>query len=157
MYDALGTRYTYLTLTPFTSVVLIGAGTVTPYTEVEPLTVITVSVSAGTNQATAGGQVVYEGSSAVTARGVCWGASANPTVADTHTHDGSGTGTYVSSVTGLTPGTTYHLRAYATNATDTGYGSDVQFTTGSEVGLKGDPIFINGKILVDSNGKIIIK
>ena len=41
----------------------------------------------------------------------------------------SATGAFTSSMTGLTPGVLYHVRAYATNAAGTAYGDDVTFTT----------------------------
>ncbi len=78
--------------------------------------------------ATCGGNVVYEGSSAVTARGVCWSTSQNPTVGDSHTEDGNGQGSFVSTLTNLTAGTTYYVRTYAINCTDTAYGEEVSFT-----------------------------
>jgi len=92
--------------------------------------VITTAASAvTTTTATSGGNVTTDGGSSVTARGVCWGTAANPTITGTHTTDGSGTGTFVSSLTGLTANTTYHVRAYATNATGTSYGADLTFNT----------------------------
>ena len=51
---------------------------------------------------TSGGTVTNECGSAVTARGVCWSTSVNPTIADHKTTDGSGTGAFTSSLTGLT-------------------------------------------------------
>lgn len=79
--------------------------------------------------ATGGGNVVSDGGANVSVRGVCWSTTANPTFSSPHTSDGSGTGTYTSSITGLTLGTTYHVRAYAYNSSGYGYGSDVTFTT----------------------------
>lgn len=79
--------------------------------------------------ANSGGNVTSDGGASVSARGVCWSASANPTTSNSKTSDGSGSGTFTSSVTGLTANTTYHVRAYATNSAGTSYGSDVQFTT----------------------------
>jgi hypothetical protein len=96
----------------------------------DPPAVSTAAVTAVTGtSATAGGEITSEGTSAVTARGVCWGTTADPTIADSKTTDGTGIGAFTSSVTGLTPGTVYHLRAYATNADGTGYGADVTFST----------------------------
>ena len=37
----------------------------------------------------------------VTARGVCWSTSANPTTADSNTTDGTRTGVFTSNITGL--------------------------------------------------------
>lgn len=78
-----------------------------------------------------GGVVVADGGFAVTARGVCWSMSPEPTVQNLHTSDGSGLGTFVSNLTGLVPATTYYLRAYATNANGTAYGQQRTFTTPS--------------------------
>jgi uncharacterized protein (TIGR02145 family) len=78
---------------------------------------------------TSGGNVTDAGANIVTARGVCWSTSQNPTIADSKTTDGSGIGTFMSSVIGLTANTAYFLRAYATNITGTAYGNEVSFTT----------------------------
>jgi uncharacterized protein (TIGR02145 family) len=79
--------------------------------------------------ATCGGDVTDDGGSAVTARGVCWGTNPNPTVNGLHTTDGSGTGSFTSSISGLSLGTTYYVRAYATNSLGTMYGQQLTFTT----------------------------
>ena len=76
-----------------------------------------------------GGNVTSSNGSEVTARGVCWSTSQNPTIADAHTTDGSGIGSFTSSITGLPSGTTYYVRAYATNSTGTGYGEQCSFNT----------------------------
>jgi hypothetical protein len=96
-------------------------------------TVITASITAVTmTTATGGGNVVADGGAAVTARGVCWGTTANPTIAlSTKTTDGTGTGIFASAITGLTAATIYHVRAYATNSVGTSYGGDSTFTTTS--------------------------
>lgn len=97
-------------------------------------TVTTTAASAITaTTASSGGNVTADGGGTITARGVCWGASANPTTAGSHTTDGTGSGTFTSSLTGLTPGTTYHIRAYATNSAGTAYGSDLTFTTAAVI------------------------
>ncbi len=93
-------------------------------------TVITSSITDITpTTATCGGNVTHNGNAAVTARGVCWSTSNNPTVYDSYTEDGTGTGVYTSSITGLIPNTTYYVRAYATNSFGTAYGDEVSFTT----------------------------
>lgn len=92
--------------------------------------VTTAAVSSLTStSAVCGGEVTQEGPSAVTARGVCWSMSANPTTAGSHTTDGAGGGAFSSTMTGLAPGTTYYVRAYATNSAGSAYGDDLQFTT----------------------------
>jgi uncharacterized protein (TIGR02145 family) len=93
-------------------------------------TLTTASVTDITiNSATAGGSITKDGGATVTARGVCWGTTANPVISGSHTSDNSGTGSFTSSLTDLTPKTGYHVRAYATNSAGTAYGDDAPFTT----------------------------
>ena len=82
-------------------------------------------------RATSGGQVTDDGGATVTARGVCWSISSNPTTTNSHTSDGTGTGTFTSSLTGLTSNTTYYVRAYATNSQGTAYGEQMTFIAGN--------------------------
>ena len=99
-------------------------------TSVSKPTVTTTAVSSVTStNASSGGNVTSDGGASVTARGVCWSTSANPTTSDNKTSDGTGTGSFTSSITGLSPNTTYHVRAYATNTTGTAYGDEQTFTT----------------------------
>jgi uncharacterized protein (TIGR02145 family) len=79
--------------------------------------------------ATSGGTVTEDGGDPNILRGVCWGTSSNPTVENNRTADGTGTGEFVSSIAGLKFGTSYYLRAYATNSAGTSYGSELKFTT----------------------------
>jgi uncharacterized protein (TIGR02145 family) len=93
-------------------------------------TVTTTTMSNITQtSAISGGNVTSDGGATVTTRGVCWRTTPNPTTADSHTTDGSGTGTFVSNLTGLSPGTPYYVRAYATNSVETAYGNELSFTT----------------------------
>ncbi|MCX6175484.1 MAG: hypothetical protein NTZ27_12095 [Ignavibacteriales bacterium] len=97
-----------------------------PKLEVPVLT--TVAVTGVTpNSAVSGGNITSDGGSAIIARGVCWSTNEPPTISDSKTSDGSGTGNFVSSVTGLTENTTYYVRAYATNSDGTGYGAAISF------------------------------
>ncbi|MBK7029757.1 MAG: fibronectin type III domain-containing protein [Bacteroidales bacterium] len=90
----------------------------------------TTAVSSITmSTAVSGGTITTDGGSAITARGVCWSTTVNPVATGLHTTDGSGTGTFTSSITGLSSNTTYHVRAYATNANGTFYGQDIIFAT----------------------------
>jgi len=81
------------------------------------------------NTALSGGNITSDGGSTIISRGVVWATKDLPTVAGPKTNDGSGAGSYLSMVTGLEPGTTYYLRAYATNAAGTAYGSTMVFQT----------------------------
>ncbi len=93
-------------------------------------TVTTVSITnIDSTTAAGGGNVISDGGFSVTARGICWSASQNPTVSDNHTNNGSGSGAFTSAMTGLSPGTKYYVRAYATNSVGTSYGSQVSFST----------------------------
>ena len=79
--------------------------------------------------ATSGGNVTSDGGAPVTERGVCWSTSTNPSIADSKTMDGTGTGSFTSSLTGLDASTTYYLKAYATNSAGTGYGNTISFNS----------------------------
>jgi hypothetical protein len=93
-------------------------------------TVTTDAPTSGTQTSvTSGGNVTSDGGASVTARGVVWSATSfPPTLADPHTTDGSGMGTFTSSVTGLTTGLTYTIIAYATNSYGTAYGNQTFYT-----------------------------
>lgn len=79
--------------------------------------------------ATTGGIVTSDGGTPVTARGVCYGVAPYPTINNFITENGSGTGSFTSSLEHLSFNTTYYLRAYATNETGTAYGESVVFYT----------------------------
>jgi uncharacterized protein (TIGR02145 family) len=92
------------------------------------LTTTTVSNITATT-ATSGGNIIDEGNSSVIRRGVCWSTNTLPTIIDSKTTDGEGTGSFSSSLTGLKEGTKYYVRAYATNNLGTGYGKAKSFTS----------------------------
>lgn len=75
------------------------------------------------------GDVTSSGGTTVSSRGVCWSTSHNPTIANSHTTDGSGAGIFTGILSGLNSGTTYYIRAYATNSVGTTYGNEIVFTT----------------------------
>jgi hypothetical protein len=103
----------------------------------EQIPVLTTSVLSDISQTSAksGGNITNDGGATVTSRGICWSTGQTPTISDNKTTDGTGAGSFTSAITGLTPNTTYNLRAYATNNTGTGYGSIVSFTTLSGIVL----------------------
>jgi uncharacterized protein (TIGR02145 family) len=107
---------------------------------------LTTSTTSNITQITAsgGGDITSDGGSTVTARGVCWAIYQNPTTGSSKTTDGTGTGSFTSAMTGLTANTTYYVRAYATNATGTGYGENVSFTT--QQGAGGTITDIDGNV-----------
>jgi len=99
-----------------------------------PQVITTMATAVSVASAAVGGQVIGQGGSAVTARGVCYGTSASPKVTDNTVASGAGTGTFNVSLTGLSPATTYYVRAYAVNATGTAYGNQVSFRTEGAAG-----------------------
>jgi uncharacterized protein (TIGR02145 family) len=74
-------------------------------------------------------EVASEGSMPILAKGICWATVSNPTTLDDKTNDGDGSANYSSKISGLTPNTTYFLRAYAVNNIGTGYSESITFTT----------------------------
>ncbi|HEX2920164.1 MAG TPA: fibrobacter succinogenes major paralogous domain-containing protein [Bacteroidales bacterium] len=79
--------------------------------------------------AESGGSITDDGGSGITSRGVCWSDTQEPTTDDNVTSDGTGSGDFVSAITGLTDNTTYYLRAYAVNSEGTAYGELQTFQT----------------------------
>lgn len=94
-----------------------------------PTVTTTTASSVATTTALSGGNVTSNGGEILTARGVCWSISENPTISNSHTSDGTDTGVFTSSIEGLSPSTLYYVRAYATNSTGTAYGDQISFTT----------------------------
>ena len=110
---------------------LINAGNGVNTDEFVP-TVTTTAVTAVTNStAISGGNVTNSGGATITTRGVVWSTSNEPTIESKigMTTNGSGEGAFTSSLTGLSPGTTYYVRTYATNSAGTAYGNIISFTT----------------------------
>jgi hypothetical protein len=96
----------------------------------EPVVTLTAASNITATSASAGGTVTADGGAAVTVRGVCWSSTnTTPTTSDSKTSDATGTGTFTSAITGLMPGTTYNLRAYATNSVGTSYSPVSTFKT----------------------------
>jgi len=107
----------------------IGAASV-PFTT--PIVSTNIISSISSSGAVSGGNITSNGGANITAKGICWSTSANPTIdLTTKTNEGTGNGTFTSSITGLNANTTYYVRAYATNIVGTTYGSQQTFTTAS--------------------------
>lgn len=83
--------------------------------------------------ATAKGIITSDGGANVTARGICWSTSRNPTIDNSKTTDGLGLGSYSSILTSLSSNTLYYMRAYAINSVGVSYGNEESFTTQSFV------------------------
>ena len=78
--------------------------------------------------------ILDPGSTGIIASGVCWSTTPNPSLGNSYTTDGTSIGTFSSQVIGLTSGTTFYVRAYATNSIGTSYGSPISFTTPTHCG-----------------------
>ncbi len=81
------------------------------------------------NTANSGGDITSSGGASITAKGVCWNTSPNPTTGNFTTSDGIGTGAYISNMSSLSANTNYWVKAYATNIAGTGYGNEITFAT----------------------------
>lgn len=99
----------------------------------KPLAILTTTAVTGTtvSSATTGGNITSAGAGTVTARGVCWNTHTAPAISNNKTNDGSGTGSFTSSISGLNPNIKYYVRSYATNSYGTAYGNEISFTTPS--------------------------
>lgn len=97
------------------------------------VTPLAVTTTAATNikadSAQCGGNISADGGQTIRARGVCWSVTHSPTTINSKTIDGNGAGNFVSQLTGLSAGTTYYARAYASTETTTTYGNEISFTT----------------------------
>ncbi len=126
--------------------------------EPDPLALTTLGASEITySGAISGGNITADGGAAITARGVCWSTSHKPTVADSKTEDGSGSGTFTSTLTGLSPETPYYVRAYASNSQGTAYGGEISFTSGQLTDIDGNvynTITIGNQVWMKENLKV---
>lgn len=82
--------------------------------------------------------IVNPGSTGVIASGVCWSTHSNPSLGNSYTTDGTSIDTFISAVSNLTSGTTFYVRAYATNSVGTSYGQPIKFTTPVDCGTVTD-------------------
>jgi uncharacterized protein (TIGR02145 family) len=113
--------------------------------DANPVAQISTGLAANITHVSAecGGEVLSEGGSTVTAYGICWSETFPPTMTDDTTNEGSGTGPFTSTITGLTPNTQYYFRAYATNSAGIAYGTidslvTAQFETGTVTDIDGN-------------------
>ena len=106
-----------------------------PITDIDSITAIS------------GGEIISSGASKVIKSGVCWSRDKNPTIKNGITSDSDSIGLFSSNIKPILPGTTYYVRAFATNSKGTGYGKNIIFTTKPAVSKYSDPVVdIDGNI-----------
>jgi len=121
------------------------------------------------NSVICGGNVTNAGNGTVTAKGVCWNTTGNPTLTNAlgSTLNGTGTGQYVSNVSGLNELTNYFITAYATNEKGTSYGDIKQFTTpqlllplvttAAVTNITATTATCGGNVTSDGNGTVTVR
>ncbi len=87
------------------------------------------------------GYVIKDGGDAVTSRGIAWATVYNPTTNDNSVTSETGTGEFTVTLTGLTEGTTYYARTYATNSAGTAYGNCIGFVAAVPTDIVDNKIF----------------
>jgi uncharacterized protein (TIGR02145 family) len=125
--------------------------------QTSPPTLATLTTNSATNlvlnSAVSGGNIINDGGSYITARGVCWSTSPMPTINNYIVNSGQGNGSFSSTISGLSINTTYYVRAFATNSVGTNYGNQVTFTLPSNQNLYVGQSYGGGKIAyIDSSG-----
>jgi len=105
----------------------------------------TIAISAITvNSVQSGGNITDDGGTEVFDRGVCYDTSPNPDINDNTVHDdNNGIGTFNCTINGLMSGTSYYVRAFATNSVGTSYGNELIFETmdGAIIDIDGNEYF----------------
>lgn len=85
--------------------------------------------SVKSNSAMSGGTVTSDGGSFVVSKGICWSTKPNPTKSSDTTLNGSGVGSFISTLKNLSGNVTYYVRAYAVNNVGIAYGNQIEFKT----------------------------
>lgn len=106
-------------------------GSEVSFTTLGPPKLTTTAITSITEtSASSRGTITSDGGSPITAKGVVWSTSPNPTISlSTKTNDGTGVGSFSSTLTNHTNNTKYYVRSYATNDVGTAYGEELSFTS----------------------------
>jgi hypothetical protein len=87
------------------------------------------------------GYIIKDGGGAVTSRGIAWATVYNPTTNENSVTSETGTGEFAVNLTGLTEGTTYYARTYATNSAGTAYGNCISFVASVPTDIVDNKVF----------------
>jgi hypothetical protein len=87
------------------------------------------------------GYVIKDGGAAITSRGIAWAAFYNPTTSDNSVTSETGSSDFSVTLSGLTEGTRYYARTYATNSKGTAYGNCINFVATSPTAIVDNEIF----------------
>jgi len=77
--------------------------------------------------------VIGDPNGVINSKGICWSTAHNPTINDSKTQDGSGPNNWSGTMSGLSWGVTYYVRAYAINGDLVGYGNETAITFGDDL------------------------
>ena len=129
-----GTPTALVAPTNYTVSAVNGADTKTATVQISVVNLPTIASTTAaslieTTHAHSGGSITNDGGLPILERGIVWSTSSNPTTADAKANLGTGIGTFSGSASGLSPGTTYFVRAYARNAAGVAYGPQISFST----------------------------
>jgi uncharacterized protein (TIGR02145 family) len=116
-------------------------------------TLTTTEVTSITSiNAISGGNITDDGGGEIIAKGVIWGTNPDLNVLSGATQDGSGSGPFVSYLNGLTPKTTYYVKAYVLTDVGKAFGPTISFTTPAIGPIVFNPDLIYGKVSdIDGN------
>ncbi len=93
-------------------------------------TIITLDISDTTAiSATVGGNITNDGDASITSRGICYNNTGIPTINDSVSYSGNGTGSFTINLESLYIDSTYYVRAFAINEAGVSYGEEKSFET----------------------------
>ena len=95
----------------------------------EPVITTVEITEISSSTAVSGGNITDDGGAEITACGVCWNTTGNPTIENNFTVDVIKEDAFISNIGNLEDLQIYYVRAYATNLAGTSYGDELTFTT----------------------------
>jgi|GEM_PF-1223443 len=117
-----------------------------------PIGVLTENIDwANMTALSTGGEIQNLSGTSITSRGICWSAAPNPDPADNHTSDGSGYGTFTSSISGFSTDSRYYYRTYAVTPEDTLFGATKKIITQNSLVKKLDFDGVDDYLRISNN------